>query len=107
MAFSKKGNRRTGGRSESYHPERRTLSQLRGMCGGVKTKTRLTRIAIGASQVRRRNQMCPFCIATAALIAGKVASTGGVAAIAIKKFGGKNAADKNPAPTPVKEDQHG
>ena len=35
--------------------------------------------------------MCPVCIATAALIAGKVTSSAGVAAIAIRKFGGKNA----------------
>ena len=41
--------------------------------------------------------MCPVCIATAALIAGSVTSTGGLAAIAIKKFGGKNAIDNCPA----------
>jgi hypothetical protein len=41
--------------------------------------------------------MCPVCIATAALIAGSVTSTGGLAAIAIKKFSGKNAVDDNPA----------
>jgi hypothetical protein len=44
--------------------------------------------------------MCPVCITTAALIAGSVTSTGGLAAIAIKRFGGKNAADNNAAPTP-------
>ncbi len=43
--------------------------------------------------------MCPVCITTAALIAGGVTSTGGLAAIAIWKFGVKNAADDNPAPT--------
>jgi len=43
--------------------------------------------------------MCPVCITTAALIAGSVTSTGGLAAIAIKRFGGKNAADNDPAPT--------
>jgi hypothetical protein len=37
--------------------------------------------------------MCPVCIATAALIAGKLTSSAGVAAIAIRKLGGKNAAD--------------
>jgi hypothetical protein len=37
--------------------------------------------------------MCPVCLTTAALIAGSVTSTGGLAAIAIKKFGGKNAID--------------
>ncbi len=39
--------------------------------------------------------MCPFCLSTAVLIAGSVISTGGIAAIAIKKLGGKNAADQN------------
>ena len=37
--------------------------------------------------------MCPVCLTTAALIAGSITSTGGLATIAIKKFGGKNAAD--------------
>jgi len=41
--------------------------------------------------------MCPVCITTAALIAGSVTSTGGLAAIAIKKFGGKDAVDNSPA----------
>ena len=55
--------------------------------------------------------MCPACLTTAALIAGSVTSTGGLAAVVIKKFGAqnsedKNAADKNPAPTPSKEDDH-
>jgi hypothetical protein len=34
------------------------------------------------------------------LIAGSVTSTGGLAAIAIKKFGVKNAVDHHRAPTP-------
>jgi hypothetical protein len=33
------------------------------------------------------------------LIAGSASSTGGLAAIAIKKFGVKNAIDNHPAPT--------
>jgi hypothetical protein len=41
--------------------------------------------------------MCPICITTAVLIAGSATSTGGLAAIAIRKFGVKNAVDKNPA----------
>jgi hypothetical protein len=41
--------------------------------------------------------MCPVCLTTAMLIAGSATSTGGLAAIAIKKFGVKNAVDKNPA----------
>jgi hypothetical protein len=44
--------------------------------------------------------MCPVCLTTAALIAGSVTSTGGLAAITIKRFGGKNAVDNGPAPTP-------
>lgn len=51
--------------------------------------------------------MCPMCITTALLIAGSVTSTGGLAAIAIKKFGVKNDPDNHPAPTPTKEDHHG
>jgi len=43
--------------------------------------------------------MCPVCLTTAALIAGSVTSSGGLAAIAINKFGGKNAVENNPAPT--------
>ena len=40
--------------------------------------------------------MCPVCLATAAMIAGSVTSTGGLVAIAIRKFG-VNAVDMNPA----------
>jgi hypothetical protein len=43
--------------------------------------------------------MCPICITAAALIAGSVTSTGGLAAIAIKRFGVKNAVDNNSVPT--------
>jgi hypothetical protein len=50
--------------------------------------------------------MCPVCFATALLLAGKVAATGGVAAIAIKKLGGLNAVDNNPNPASSKEDHH-
>ena len=50
--------------------------------------------------------MCPVCIATAAMIAGKATSSTGLAAVAIKKFGSKNAVDNRPAPTPAKEDRH-
>jgi hypothetical protein len=41
--------------------------------------------------------MCPMCLTAAALIAGKVTSAGGLAAIAIKKFDGKIVADNSPA----------
>jgi hypothetical protein len=51
--------------------------------------------------------MCPVCITTAMLIAGSVTSTGGLTAVAIRKFGVKNAVTNHPAPTPSKEDHHG
>ena len=51
--------------------------------------------------------MCPVCIATAALIAGSLTTSGGLAAIVIRKPGGKNAADKRSISTPSKEDHHG
>jgi hypothetical protein len=41
------------------------------------------------------------------LIAGGVTSTGGLTAIAIRKFGVKSAVDNHPASTPSKEDDHG
>jgi hypothetical protein len=41
------------------------------------------------------------------LIAGSVTSTGGLAAIAIKKFGVKNAVNNHPDSTPSKQDRHG
>ena len=34
--------------------------------------------------------MCPFCIASAALLAGSVVSTGGLTALLLKKLGKKN-----------------
>jgi len=42
--------------------------------------------------------MCPVCITTAVLLAGSAGSTGGLAAIAIRKLGGKNAVDNQPNP---------
>jgi hypothetical protein len=52
--------------------------------------------------------MCPVCLTTAILIAGSATSTGGLAAIAIWKFGVKNAVDHPNAPNtiPTKEDRH-
>jgi hypothetical protein len=38
--------------------------------------------------------MCPVCLTTAALIAGSVTSSGGLAAIAVRNFGGKNPVEK-------------
>jgi hypothetical protein len=42
---------------------------------------------------KKEKPMCPVCIATAALIAGKVTTSAGAATIAIRKLGGKYAAD--------------
>lgn len=53
--------------------------------------------------------MCPVCLTTAMLIAGSVTASGGIAAIAIRKFAVKNT-DDNPRTqslTQSKEDQHG
>ena len=41
--------------------------------------------------------MCPVCITAAAMLAGSVISTGGLAALAIRKFGGNNLIDNRPA----------
>ena len=38
--------------------------------------------------------MCPACLASAALIIGSVMSTGGLAAVVVKKLGAKNGAKK-------------
>ncbi len=46
--------------------------------------------------------MCPMCLTTAVWIAASLASTGGLTAIAIRKFGVKSAADNDPASTPSK-----
>jgi hypothetical protein len=51
--------------------------------------------------------MCPLCISTAALIVGGVISTGGLAAIVIKKFGVKSSVVQPLASTTSKEDRHG
>jgi len=42
--------------------------------------------------------MCPVCITTAVLLAGSAGSTGGLAAIAIRKFGEKDAENNHPNP---------
>ena len=51
--------------------------------------------------------MCPICITTAALIAGSVTSTGGLAAIALKKFGAKSTVNDQPVPIASKENRDG
>jgi hypothetical protein len=50
--------------------------------------------------------MCPVCISTAVLIAGGVASAGGLAAAAIKKPGKKNSAVDRSNPTRRKEEPY-
>jgi hypothetical protein len=42
--------------------------------------------------------MCPVCLATALLIAGSAISSSGLAAIAIKRSGVKDAVDNDAAP---------
>jgi hypothetical protein len=51
--------------------------------------------------------MCPVCLAAAMLIAVSVTSTGGLAAVAMKKFGVKNAVENSSGLTPNKEEGHG
>jgi hypothetical protein len=51
--------------------------------------------------------MCPICLTTAALIAGSVISTGGLAAIVVKKFGVKNVANNHSVSRPSEENCHG
>ena len=51
--------------------------------------------------------MCPVCLAAAALIAGKVTSTGGAAAIVIRKLGGKKGADPASNPSKLSENAAG
>jgi hypothetical protein len=51
--------------------------------------------------------MCPFCLATAALIAGSIATTGGVTALVLKKVVAAKIANNNPAISPSKEDHDG
>jgi hypothetical protein len=48
--------------------------------------------------------MCPFCFATAALIAGSAISGGGLTAIVIRKFCVKNNAHAATIHTGAKED---
>jgi hypothetical protein len=42
--------------------------------------------------------MCPVCLSTALLIAGGATSTGGLAAIVLKRLGVKDAEGNNPNP---------
>src|SRR5262245_51914451 len=67
----------------------------------------MTSISTKWDDRREHKAMCPVCIATAALIAGGVASMGGLAVAAIKKSGVKNAADNHSTPAQSQEDHHG
>jgi uncharacterized membrane protein YebE (DUF533 family) len=51
--------------------------------------------------------MCPACLATMVMIAGSLASTGGLAVIVVKKFRDGKSSEAAPAQIPSKEDQHG
>ena len=51
--------------------------------------------------------MCPVCIATAALIASSATSTGGLTALAVRKFQKKSAANQIPATNTPKENNNG
>ena len=55
--------------------------------------------------------MCPLCLSTAALIAGSITSTAGLAAIAIRVFSTRNATEGHPNQAPAiqnnKEDSNG
>ena len=51
--------------------------------------------------------MCPFCLATAAWIAAAAVSTGGVAALVVKKTASGQAANNVPTTAPTKEDRNG
>jgi hypothetical protein len=50
--------------------------------------------------------MCPVCLAAAALIAVKATSTGGLAALVIKRVRTKNIAHQIPVEPRTKEDQN-
>jgi len=51
--------------------------------------------------------MCPACITTLALVTSGATSAGGLAALVLKKAGGKKSGSKIPAPTQAKENRHG
>ena len=50
--------------------------------------------------------MCPICVANAALIVGSILSTGGLAAIIIRKLGVKDPVDQHPDSAPSKEEPY-
>lgn len=50
--------------------------------------------------------MCPVCIAAAALVAGKATSTGGVAALVVKKFRAKKLDEKSTTEKSLSNSNH-
>ena len=52
-------------------------------------------------------KMCPACMATMAVIFGSAVSGGGVAALVVKKWRAKNAAQEAPEKVNAKENEHG
>lgn len=50
--------------------------------------------------------MCPACLASALLFAGSMISTGGLAAVAIRKFAIKDQVNEPPQPNSAKENSH-
>ena len=51
--------------------------------------------------------MCPMCLASAALIAGSLATTGGLTALVLTKAITGRPANNIPTNSPSKEDRHG
>jgi hypothetical protein len=51
--------------------------------------------------------MCPFCLATAAIIAGSATGTGGLTALVAGKFRKRASIRELLSPTDIKEDRHG
>jgi hypothetical protein len=51
--------------------------------------------------------MCPICVSTAALIAASLTTSGGLVAIAIRKFNVRAVETGTLVQTSSKEDQHG
>lgn len=51
--------------------------------------------------------MCPFCLATAAIIAGSATGTGGLAAVVVGKFRKGTIANQVPTTSEMKEERNG
>ncbi len=51
--------------------------------------------------------MCPFCLATVAIIAGSATGTGGLTAVVANKFRKRKPAKESPAGFETKEERYG